>query len=279
MIALSPSQPDRPLHGLWSLWDIMKTFSAGSFFSVGVILELASETLARRADEEDGLDSYIEIVHEKLNEIRPRLEEVSASYSIKAVDRIIENIKKGSEPLLISGRLDALAERIRDELDLMYFLHLSPSQAEQFNTDRAPFGDEVEAKFASANDDIYEALKCLSLERSTACVLHLMRVLEIGLFALAKAVGVPKQNDWGKYIEKIRKELDTKTETSRARSPDEQFYAEAAANFDRLRRAFRNPTMHPEKTYTEERAEDIWLATKSFMNHLATRLCEEPEIW
>jgi hypothetical protein len=32
--------------------------------------------------------------------------------------------------------------------------------------------------------------------------------------------------------------------------------------------------MHPEKTYSQERAEEILLATKSFMTHLATRLSE-----
>lgn len=136
------------------------------------------------------------------------------------------------------------------------------------------FGDEVFDRFSSANDDIYEAGMCLALERATACVMHLMRVLEAGLAALAKAVGVTNKNDWGAYLRGIGTELDARAKISGARSADEQFYAEAAANFDRLRRAFRNPTMHPEKSYSQERAEEILLATKSFMTHLATRLSE-----
>lgn len=78
----------------------------------------------------------------------------------------------------------------------------------------------------------------------------------------------------GHLIRKIRDELDARTKAAGARSPDEQFYAEAAANFDRLRRAYRNPTMHPEKNYLQDHAEEVLLATKSFMSHLATRLSE-----
>jgi hypothetical protein len=104
--------------------------------------------------------------------------------------------------------------------------------------------------------------------------MHLNRALECGLSALAKAVGVPKQNDWGSYIREIGKELDARVKTAGARSADEQFYAEAAANFDRLRRAYRNPTMHPEKTYSQERAEEILISTKVFMSHLASRISE-----
>ena len=41
------------------------------------------------------------------------------------------------------------------------------------------------------------------------------------------------------YLRKIGAELDARAKASGARTADEQFYAEAAANFDRLRRAFR----------------------------------------
>jgi hypothetical protein len=136
------------------------------------------------------------------------------------------------------------------------------------------FGDTVFANFPSANEDIYEAGTCLALERGTACVMHLMRVLEVGLAALAKTVGVPSQTDWGAYIRKIQNELDARTKVAGKRSADEQFYAEAAESFDRLRRAFRNPTMHADKSYSPERAEEILVAVKAFMVHLSGRISE-----
>jgi hypothetical protein len=134
------------------------------------------------------------------------------------------------------------------------------------------FGPEVFKAFPAANNDIYEAGTCLALERGTACVMHLMRVVEVGLSALAAALKVEKQNDWGAYLREIDKELERRYKTSGARSPDEQFYAEAGVVFDRMRRAWRNPTMHVENSYSPERAEEILQAVKSFMSHLATRL-------
>jgi hypothetical protein len=136
------------------------------------------------------------------------------------------------------------------------------------------FGVGVFDAFPSANEDISEAGTCLALERPTACVMHLNRANEVGLKALAKSVGVSSQKDWGSYIREITKELDSRAKTSGSRSGDEQFYAEAAIIFDHMKRAWRNPTMHVEKTYSVERAEEILVAVKSFMRHLSARLSE-----
>ncbi len=127
-------------------------------------------------------------------------------------------------------------------------------------------------QFSTANEDIAEAGKCLACGRATACVMHLNRVMEVGLKALAAAGGVGPQNNWGKYLSEIEQELQRRMKASGARTADEQFYAEAHAMFDSVRRAWRNPTMHVAKTYTEERAEEILIAVRSFMRHLATKL-------
>ena len=48
------------------------------------------------------------------------------------------------------------------------------------------FGLDVESKFSVMSEDIAEAGKCLALERSTAAVFHLMRVMEIGVQRLCR---------------------------------------------------------------------------------------------
>jgi hypothetical protein len=153
------------------------------------------------------------------------------------------------------------------------FFEPEPRYAEHFENPKL-FGEQVFTSFASANDDITEAGTCLALERSTACVMHLMRAMEVALAALAKTVSVGPQNDWGSYLRLIDKELSNRAKTAGARSADEQFYAEAATQFDHVRRAWRNPTMHVEKTYTQDRAAEILQAVKSFMSHLATKVSE-----
>ena len=55
------------------------------------------------------------------------------------------------------------------------------------------FGDDVARAFPSSKGDIDEAGKCLALDRGTACVFHLMRILEIGLQLLAAKLGISLQ--------------------------------------------------------------------------------------
>jgi hypothetical protein len=153
------------------------------------------------------------------------------------------------------------------------FIQPDPKYSEYF---RNPilFGEQVFKAFSSATDDIFEAGTCLALERGTACVMHLMRVVEAALRVVASKIGVAEQKDWGAYLRNIDGELKRRYETAGARSADEQFYAEVADGFDRVRRAWRNPTMHVERSYSVDRAEEILLAVKSFISFLATRLAE-----
>lgn len=174
----------------------------------------------------------------------------------------------------IESNLEFIRNAILIGLNRRKFFEPEPIYLRYFENPKL-FGDAVFAAFPSATDDITEAGTCLALERSTACVMHLMRVAETGLKALAKAVGVlTPQNDWGSYIREIYKELEKQVKAAGAQSADHQFYAEAAAQIDNVKRAWRNPSMHVDKSYSQPRAEEILLATKSLMSHLAVRISE-----
>jgi len=136
------------------------------------------------------------------------------------------------------------------------------------------FGEDVFTNFPSANNDIYEAGMCLAFERGTACVMHLMRVTEVGLRTLAKNIGVTVQTDWGAYLRAIDEKLKVKAKAGTSNPADEAFYREAHAILDRVRIAWRNPTMHVDNSYSVERAEEILLTIKSLMRHLATKISE-----
>jgi hypothetical protein len=184
--------------------------------------------------------------------------------------RGISNAKTTRE---IEGNLEFIRNAILIGLNRRKFFEPEPVYIKYFENPKL-FGDAVFTAFPSATDDIAEAGTCLAFERSTACVMHLMRVTEAGLRALATAVGVSHQNDWGAYIREIYKELERQVKSAGAQSPDHQFYAEAAAQIDNVKRAWRNPTMHVDKSYSQPRAEEILLATKSLMIHLAARISE-----
>jgi hypothetical protein len=181
------------------------------------------------------------------------------------------------------GDLRRLAQeldgRLRDEMDAGEYLALSRVEAELFgSTD--PFGGNVIASFPSAQFDIEEAAKCLALERGTAAVFHLMRVVEVGLRLFGLSLNDPsldpaRNPNWERILSRCRAEL---AKPLKERSPewqaDEQFYSTAAERLMAVRDASRNPTVHPGASYDPSRAADVWSSVGAFMRQLAEKLHE-----
>lgn len=172
-----------------------------------------------------------------------------------------------------------LCHRLVDEMGGTLFLALDFAKSDFYkDADKEPFGAAVSMAFPSAAFDIEEAGKCLALERNTAAVLHCMRILEIGLNALAAALNVPfDERNWGNIIPDIVAELVKRDKTATRSSAwrnESPFYAEAATQFEFVRIAWRNHAMHVRDKYAEERARRIYDHTRDLMQHLATKLHE-----
>jgi hypothetical protein len=264
-------------HGLWSLWDMI-TFRIKPFLDI-------QDTLTRLAQLIGSQHSkFYPRVNEKarndmkrhLAGIMPELALDEFSMCRKGAERLINTIENTDDARAILENVQDLRKRLLDQSEATYCLLLSPMEKRLYESTESPLGAEVEKNFPSANEDIYEAAKCLALNRSTAAVMHLMRVCEVGLKALAAKLNVTSQSDWGAYIREIEKELAARVKAVGRRSADEQFYSEAVTSFDHLKRAWRNPSMHVEKTYSLSRAKEIYDAVKSFMSHLATKISEAP---
>lgn len=267
MTALGPSPFRLSSHGLWSLWEmiILRPIELMNLVQITINIEFTVRHTTGPLPVG---------VAEAIREGAKTVEEVAESLELPVSAATARNMlakADTSEKLRIA--VLQMANTFFMELENRKFYGPLERFTKYFEQQQM-FGSEVFNSFSSASDDICESGTCLALERSTACVMHLNRALECALAVLAKNVGIAKANDWGTYIRKVGEALDARAKAAGARSNDEQFYAESAANFDRLRRAYRNPTMHPEKTYSQERAEEVLLATKSFMAHLATRLSE-----
>ncbi|MBZ0148982.1 MAG: hypothetical protein K8F62_15775 [Pseudorhodoplanes sp.] len=205
----------------------------------------------------------------------PELAGAELDLCLRAAERLTEHIDTTDLSDTLVADFTDLRRRLLDQAQTMFCLLLSMQEARLFEQ-AAPLGTDVEEQFPSANDDIYEATKCLALGRSTACVMHLMRVCEVGLKTLAQTINVSEQGDWGGYLRGIEKELERRAKSAGARTEHEQFYSEAAVALGHLKRAWRNPSMHVDKSYSPERAKEIFDAVKSLMSVLATKI-SEPE--
>lgn len=109
--------------------------------------------------------------------------------------------------------VQSLTEQFREELKEHTFVQFDPARKEYLKT-RAEFtadpfwGPDVATSFGSAMADLYDAGLCYVTDRSTACVFHCMRVLEVGLRALARDLNVPfsipfEYQEWSTVIDGI----------------------------------------------------------------------------
>ncbi len=170
-----------------------------------------------------------------------------------------------------------LQRSIERELRANIFLHVDGKRREYLEG-KDLFGENVSAAFPSASYDIEEAGKCFALCRYTACVFHLMRVLEIGLDALKKITGLTAFSPtWKVALDQIAKSVTNKPEkdkTAEERSRD-RFILDAVHYLQTVKDATRNPVVHtPARTYTEETALEVYVAMRAFVRHLSSRLSE-----
>jgi len=210
-----------------------------------------------------------------------QLQREAEALGLRPVHRQLERIKEH----FTSGQANAqslramivdLYQRLLEAMEERTLLLLSDEEARLFSSTEPPFGPDVDVAFPSAAGDVSEAAKCMALQRHTAAVFHLMRVLERGLGALARETkSTPGNPNWEAVLNAI---------TSRVNSigpndgPDwkdaKHFHAEAVAQFRIFQHAWRNYVVHGPETYDGPRAKLIYASVEAFMRHLAQRVKE-----
>ena len=169
-----------------------------------------------------------------------------------------------------------LLRRLREVLEARWFYYV-PFSAVGFYQNPRIFGDDFAEAFPSAVFDSVEAARCLALGRSTACVLHLMRVLD-GCFqkGLNPWLGIKPSPSWGGYIQAIKAVLSAKPMPKRVRSKrDRAFATKTVEHIHSIKEAWRNPSTHEaDQHYSDEDAAAILIVVKRFVQHLATRVRE-----
>jgi hypothetical protein len=173
----------------------------------------------------------------------------------------------GSDLLPSKEELADLIGRIRDEINERRFLVIEARNRPFYEPQEPLFGLEAEDKFPQMSEDISEAGKCLALARPTACVFHLMRVMERGVHAFGDKLGVPLASElnWQNILDQINKRVRTLD----PKAAETKTYAEAASHLYNVKLAWRNEVMHPKQTYTADDAETIFRSVRSFVQHVA----------
>lgn len=157
------------------------------------------------AEEIIGLVVGTQSVQESINEFLGQLGKKGAKQPSKNAPD-----DKELTPQILQKEINILKKRIDDELKGRDFFALEQKWTPYFY-EAFLFGQEVISSLPGAIKDIEEAGKCLALERSTACVFHLMRVMEISLQQLGNKLEIGKEfledAHWNNILEKLDKTI------------------------------------------------------------------------
>lgn len=288
--AQSVAASARPSFGnpreLVSLWKVMQPFQAHLFthlcFALGQMHQLT-----KTADGENGPNP------ESIDALKLASRDVMQSCSYLGMKLSIIQLQE-AENLIDKAVADAIyrhsgrgwsfanrsifdaAKRLKDELSHQMLLVVEPGNETWFSA--TLFGAEVETNFASSSRDIADAGRCLGFGQGTACVFHLMRVMEVGLRSLGRSLNDPsldprRNPSWEAILNRCDDELKKPLKDRSAEwKSDDLFYSQSTADLRAVKNAWRNPTMHVEIDYEPREAEHVFDAVSGFMQKLATRL-------
>ena len=226
-------------------------------------------------------DRTKEIILSSLGKMRTICANVDAPVSLKGIDRVEKELAEQTNVTCrqMGEAYRELGRRIQDELSSIKFLYIPPSRVAYYEqkteSDAAQYqllSPKGKKKFANSIEDSEEAAKCIALGRYTASVFHLMRVMERGVRRLGRKLKITipvEEKDWGAISSHINGALKRLPNSTPSEKRIHSRYAKAAVYLDNVREAWRNPTMHPKETYTEEEAENAFRFVKQYMEYLA----------
>ena len=180
--------------------------------------------------------------------------------------------------------IEELIDQVEDDLKAVFFVHVPLSKIEYY--DKPYFGENVEARFKDAIDDMREAATCFALNRWTGVVHHCMGVVQVGMIDLGNNLGCPLDkylHDWNEMMTALQNAIDakrtailggSKTKAAPIAKSEwaklEPFYSEVLSDVRDMKNAWRNPGFHFRlKPFDEAKAKKVLEKVRDFMTNLA----------
>lgn len=276
----------------------MLKFNAHNFYKLTSVLQFskayidASSEAAKATPNVKPIDEAIlkepaqlKVIKDHAIDLKSAISDIGGRITLMAIDEHIEYIEKNNSVSLrqISDCYADILRTLERELSTITMLSINADEVRYFDPSFPLFGSEFETKFSTLGAfELDEAAKCMALGRPTAAVFHMMRILEVGIRALAKCLGIPDpvkpaERNWGKILDKIMKEgIERKWPNAADRmSGDGKLFEDLHASLDAVKNPWRNSTMHVEEKKTDQEAEHIFVAVRGFMMKLAARMDED----
>ena len=272
---------------LWSLWDIMKAIQPERILSTIRNLWIDSGLLPPLGHE--SRQAFIHRARHDLEECGAICREFNLHVSALKVQKSLEFIDMNGgahvDIQVLERGMQIISSTVEEEMSLRKYFEVTSDKASYFEDSRHPFDDEgdptkpaVSVQFPSTVFDAAEASRCYALGRNTACVFHLMRVLEVGLGVLARRFNEPYDHtNWGDIINRLERDIRD-IEKAPGRPPDwkdeREFYSQCTSYFRVTNDAWRKYTAHARGKYDEQEALDLFGNVRGFMRKMAMKLSE-----
>ena len=247
--------------GVVSLLDVLR-YAAEDFIEITKIISSMSMAQLWLQDEKP---------RAKLDACLEKLLEHTYKFNLQLTRNQIETVRSAlarENWSSASQELDQLLRRLLEELKLRAFRYVEKPEYELGLWLSVYPGirhnPEIRAELDSAG-------RCYAYDEDTACVFHLMRVVDYGLRLVAKSLGIEfDARSWdgiGKAIEKkMREKYGDKTDDWKAAEP---FYAEILTDIQAISRGHRNAALHElDKVYDKHAAEYLLAVTVGFIEHV-----------
>lgn len=293
---VNPAGPDHwQSRRLWSLWEIMKRIHVNHlmkhmwmFGDMETYGHLYAGGLWYRPVLFLGKDLYPKhkkTIIEELKEIKKLCIELGLDASLESVEKMLSLTETATKYHEFRKLADELEGRLLDQLKNRYCLSLTMAEA-QFYAEPRKGWETIIDRFSATITDIEEMSKCFALGRHAASVFHSLQVVEIGLIELGTLIGAKDhQTGWNATTIKLQQIMAAKhSDRTAFQQQHSMFIEQILATTEILKRAWRNKVSHAQGKLTllttdfgAEVAEEIIVASRSFMRRLATEAPANPD--
>jgi hypothetical protein len=202
---------------------------------------------------------------------------IDCKTSAAMAERLAQEIAIIDSRDVLVAKIDFVAQAVLSEMSHEVFLWMPSRQAAFFNATEKTFADKVADRFPKALSEIRSAGNCYATDNPTACVFHLMRVMEIGLRAIYASLGLAfdPQASWGKILKDWgQDEIKAHPAANAIMLANLQFYQNARSTLAAVKDSWRNSTMHFDRGYDLPEAEEIMVAVRGFLKCVAEKMNE-----
>ena len=208
----------------------------------------------------------------KMNDLLEHLHKLNLKTSLKEAEKMLPAFNDSdADPERLRHLAYHLSSVIQSELDSEMFFHLESSRMKYW--DPTWLVDKpIYITFPHAHEEIRNAGRCYAYGEPTACVFHLMRVIDAGLRSVADSLNITYDaRNWSGIAVKIQSKMEEKYEAKTDEwKRSEPFYASILTDIQAISRGHRNPVLHEiEKKYTDAEASYLLTMTEGFMLHLS----------